>query len=81
MSGDPRLELAREIFLPCLAQFRHYSGVVRRQPVVELIERLNGREHFFRNFNDFTRHDASVGPGVAKNNRCPAPRREVWRTK
>ena len=68
MSGVPRLEFSREIFLPSLAQFCHYSGVVGRQPVVELIQRFDGCEHFSRNFDDFARHGAIVRLRVAKHN-------------
>ena len=51
MSWVPRLEFPCEIFLPSLSQFRHDSRVLCRQPIIELIKRLDRCQHLFRNLD------------------------------
>jgi hypothetical protein len=68
MSGVPRLEFPRGIFLPGLAQFRHDSWILRRQPIVQLVQRFDGREHLFRDFDYFARHGVIVRLAPPKYN-------------
>jgi hypothetical protein len=67
MSGVPRLKFSSEIFLPCVSQFRHDSGVLHGQPIVELIQRFDGREHLFWDLDHFACHKAIVAPGQRKD--------------
>lgn len=68
MSGRPRLEFSGNIFLPRFPQFRHDSRVLRRQPVVELIQRFDGRQNLLRDLDHFTCHAVIVRPGLPKHN-------------
>ena len=68
MSGFPRLEFSCDIFLPSLSQFCHDPGVLCRQPIVELVQRLDGREDLLRDLDYVTRHDAIVRPHPPKHN-------------
>jgi hypothetical protein len=63
MSGLPGFKFSFEVFLSGLAQFRHDAGVLRRQPIIELIKRFDRREHFFWNFHGLTWHDVILSYG------------------
>lgn len=68
MSGRPRLEFSGNILLPRFSQFCHDSRILRREPVVQFIQRFDGRQHLFRDFDHFTCHAAIVRPGLPKHN-------------
>jgi len=50
MAGLPGFECTGEVVLPGLAQLGHEVGVLRGEPVLELVERLHRREHRRGNF-------------------------------
>jgi len=56
MSRIPGFKFAREVFLSSLAQFCHYSGILRRQPIIELIKRFDRCQYLFWNLHGLTLH-------------------------
>ena len=66
MAWFPRLEFTRSIFAAGGAQFRDDPGILRRKPVLQLVERFHRGEYRRRDFNGVRFHELSlpffVGP-------------------
>lgn len=51
MPGLPRLELASEVFLPGSKQLFQNLGLLRREPILKFIERLDRGKHRHGDFD------------------------------
>lgn len=73
MAGFPLFEAPGEVFLSRLAKLRHDIGMLRREPIVQLIERLHGRNDGCWDFEDSRFHMASISPFASWVNPPPEP--------
>jgi hypothetical protein len=72
VSRLPSFEFPGDVFLAGLAQFRHDSSVLCGQPIVQLVQCLDGREHLFWDLDNFAGHSAIVSlPGRKDNQFIP----------
>ena len=60
MAGFPRFKFAGHVFAPRRPQFGDNARMLRREPVLKLVERFDGRENSGGNFNGFRFHGGSL---------------------
>ena len=60
MAWFPGLEFTRSIFAAGGAQFRNDPGILRRKPVLQLVERFHRGEYRRRDFNSVRFHELSL---------------------
>ena len=60
MAGFPRFEFSSQILPPRLAQLGDDFRIPRREPVLQFVQRLDGRQNGRGNFNGFRFHGYSV---------------------
>ena len=60
MAGFPRFKFAGHVLSSRRAQFGDDAGLLRRQPILKLVERFEGRENGGGDFNGFRFHGGSL---------------------
>lgn len=77
MARFPRLKFASQILATRFAQLDNDLGVLRRQPVLQFIERFDGRKHWHRDFDTVLRHLGSVSAGASQSSSAAKMRAEI----
>jgi hypothetical protein len=72
VAGFPRLELAGFILLPCEPKLGHDARVLRRQPIDQLIQVLDGGQHSSRDFDGLGIHAYRIADLAAMTRRRKA---------
>lgn len=66
MAGFPGFEFAGQVLPSRRPQFRHYFWILRGEPVLKFVQRLDGREDSGGDFNGFQFHGGSLSRVAGK---------------